>query len=61
VAGLWFSPRSPVSSINKADRYDIAEILLKVDLNTITSSIPLTSLSIIDEMSIRLSKQPQST
>jgi hypothetical protein len=31
--GLWFSPGS---SINKTDRHDITEILLKVALNTIT-------------------------
>jgi hypothetical protein len=35
VAGQWFSPCSPVSSINKTDRHEIAEILLKVALNTI--------------------------
>ena len=29
------SPGTPVSSINKADRHDITEILLKVALNTI--------------------------
>ena len=29
------SPGTPFSSINKADRHDIAEILLKVALNTI--------------------------
>jgi hypothetical protein len=33
--GLWFSPGTPVSSNNKTDRHDIAEILLKVALNTI--------------------------
>jgi len=33
---LWFSPGSPVSSINKTERHDITEILLKVALNTIT-------------------------
>jgi hypothetical protein len=32
----WFSPGTPVSSINKTDRHYIAEILLKVALNTIT-------------------------
>jgi hypothetical protein len=32
----WFSPGTPVSSTNKTDRHDIAEILLKVALNTIT-------------------------
>jgi hypothetical protein len=33
--GRWFSPGTPVSSTNKADRHDITEILLKVALNTI--------------------------
>ena len=32
MTGLWFSP---VSSTNKTDCHDIAEILLKVALNTI--------------------------
>jgi hypothetical protein len=36
VAGLWFSPGTPVSSTNKTDCHDITEILLKVALNTIT-------------------------
>jgi len=31
--------RSVVSSTNKTDRHDIAEILLKVALNTITPSL----------------------
>ena len=31
----WFSQDPPVSSTNKADRHDIAEILLKVALSTI--------------------------
>jgi hypothetical protein len=35
MAGLWFSPGPPVSSTNKSDRHNIAEILLKVALNTI--------------------------
>jgi len=34
--GRWLSPGTPVSSTNKADRYYITEILLKVALNTIT-------------------------
>ena len=34
----WFFPSTPVSSTNKTDRHDIAEILLKVALNTITLS-----------------------
>jgi hypothetical protein len=31
----WFFMGTPVSSTNTTDRYDIAEILLKVALNTI--------------------------
>ena len=34
--GRWFSPGTLVSSTDKIDRHDIAEILLKVALNTIT-------------------------
>jgi hypothetical protein len=34
--GRWFSPGTPTSSSTKTDRHDIAEILLKVTLNTIT-------------------------
>ena len=30
----WFSMGTPVSSTNKTDRHDIAEILLKVALST---------------------------
>jgi hypothetical protein len=30
----WFSPGTPASSTNKTYRHDIAEILLKVALNT---------------------------
>ena len=35
ATGQWFFPGSPVSSTNKTDRHDIAEILLKVALSTI--------------------------
>ena len=35
AAGLWFSPCTPVSSTNKANRHDIAEILLKVELSIV--------------------------
>jgi hypothetical protein len=38
VAGLWFSTLTPDSSTNKTDRHDIAEILLKVVLNTINQT-----------------------
>jgi hypothetical protein len=34
VHGWWFSPGTPASSITQTDRHDIAEILLKVALNT---------------------------
>jgi hypothetical protein len=32
--GRWFSPGAPASPANKTGRHDIAEILLKVALNT---------------------------
>jgi hypothetical protein len=32
--GRWFSPGIPASSTTKTGRYDIAEILLKVAINT---------------------------
>ena len=35
MAGRWFSPGTPVYSTNKNNRHYIAEILLKVALNTI--------------------------
>jgi hypothetical protein len=38
-SNLWFSSGTPVSSINKADRHDITEILLTVALNTITLTL----------------------
>jgi hypothetical protein len=34
MTGQWFSPGTPVSSINKTDCHDITEVLLKVALNT---------------------------
>jgi len=36
ATGQWFSFGTMVSSTNKTDHHDIAEILLKVALNTIT-------------------------
>ena len=36
AAGQWFSLGTPDSSTNKTDCHDIAEMLLKVVLNTIT-------------------------
>jgi hypothetical protein len=38
----WFSPDTLVSSTNKTDHHNIAEILLKVALNTINQTKPLT-------------------
>ncbi len=39
--GRWFSPGAPASSTTKTGRHDIAEILLKLALNTkINQSIP---------------------
>jgi hypothetical protein len=32
--GWWFSPDTPASSTTKTGRHDVAEILLKVALNT---------------------------
>jgi hypothetical protein len=40
AADQWFSLCTPVSSTNKTDHHDIAEILLKVTLNTITLTPP---------------------
>jgi hypothetical protein len=39
VHGRWFSPGTPASSTTKTGRHDIAEILLKVALNTKNQSI----------------------
>jgi len=36
ATGQSFSPGTPVSSTNKTDHHNIAEILLKAALNTIT-------------------------
>jgi hypothetical protein len=37
--GRWFSSGTPASSTTKTGRHDIAEILLKVALNTNNQSI----------------------
>ena len=41
VTGQWFSLGTPVSSTNKTDSLNIAEILLKVALNTITLTLKI--------------------
>jgi len=38
VSDLWFFLGTPFSSTNKTDRHDIAEIIFKVVLNTITQT-----------------------
>ena len=44
ATGRCFSPDPPASSTNKTDRHDITEILLKVALNTITTTNHISSL-----------------
>jgi hypothetical protein len=39
MTGRWFSPSNPVSPTNKTDRSHIAEILLRVALNTINLAL----------------------
>jgi hypothetical protein len=41
--GRWFSPGTPAYSTTKTGRPDIAEILLKVVLNTKNQANPLTA------------------
>jgi len=43
--GQWFSPGTPASSTTETGRHDIAEILLKVALNTI-NQIKFSSFSL---------------
>ena len=45
ATGRWFSPVNPVSSSIKTDCLDIAEILVKVALNTIILTICLCGYS----------------
>jgi len=42
--GRWSSPGTPVSSTTKTGRHDIAEILLKVALNTKNQSKSINQL-----------------
>jgi hypothetical protein len=44
--GRWFSPGSPASSTTKTDRHDIAEILMKVALNTINQMKSLSWIGV---------------
>ena len=54
VTGWWFSPGTPVSSINKTDSDYITEILLKVGLSTI--DIHTYIHTYIDERKSKISK-----
>ena len=48
-SNLMFSPGPPVSSTDKTDRHDIAEILLKVALNAIKQTKQTTrNLVVVD-------------
>jgi hypothetical protein len=49
--GRWFSPGTPASSTTKTGRHDIAEILLKMALNT-NKSINQTFISVTDMPSV---------
>jgi len=44
--GRWFSPGTPASSTTKTGHHDIAEILLKVALNTINQKSNLLALNV---------------
>jgi hypothetical protein len=45
--GRWFSPGTPASSTTKIGRHDIAEILLKMALNTKNQSIKINHFPLI--------------
>jgi hypothetical protein len=44
--GRWFSPGTPASSTTKTGRHDIAELLLKVTLNTKNQSISINHFDV---------------
>ena len=46
--GRWFSPGTPASSTTKTGRHDIAEILLKVALNTKNHQIKNVYVDFVD-------------
>ena len=47
ATGQWFFPGPPVSPTNKTDHHDLIEILLKVTLNTITLTLPISQLRFV--------------
>jgi hypothetical protein len=52
--GQWFSPATPASSTIKTGRHAIAEILLKVALNTINQIILMKIYILLVMLSIIL-------
>ena len=46
--GRWFFPVTPASFTTKTGRHDIAEIFLKVALNTINSNSIMVAVNFID-------------
>ena len=57
ATGRWFFPDPPVSSTNKTDRHDIAEILLKVALNTIKQTNTHTCICILNSSYIQCERK----
>jgi hypothetical protein len=53
AAGWWFSPGTLVSSTNKTYRYDIADILLKVALNTINQTKSYINSNLFGDFNVR--------
>ena len=51
ATGQWFSPGNPLSSTYKTDRHDMAEILFKVALNTISISPYILRIQIVQNYS----------
>ena len=53
ASGLWFSPGTLVSSTNKTDRHEIAEILWKVALSTIKpkQAKPRDTITLVNQCS----------
>jgi hypothetical protein len=58
ATGRWFSPGPPVSSTNKTDRHDIAEILLKVALRTTKQQTTNNNKLIISASQLFISALP---